>query len=381
MAEIRAFREPPHKREQELDASRPPHHAHPSSALCAYNRNSQRFISNNVDVPPATTASCESLLSALAPGSANAIWIVPVRTLSATGFKIPVDLLYLDEDCVVLETVQSFPLARVSMLIARASSILALPAQTIHSTGTEAGDVLMISNPDVMQRHLLDSTASKWEDKQRLQLVHPHESADSLGEAASQEEAAAGQAERRVLAESPLEIPAVALPNELVAPLETPARETEASCQVSAQIPEHRRLAQRNWWQKLLMGEPEDERKSPREALPGLVAYFFMGGRPLAQQVGNISRSGLYVLTSERWYKGTVVRMTLTNERECSVEKSITLHARVVRFTDDGVGLQFLFPSKRKNLRGSPAEAHLDSLEGATVEQLEYFISTFRSGT
>ena len=72
------------------------------------------------------------------------------------------------------------------------------------------------------------------------------------------------------------------------------------------------------------------------------MAYFFTGAAPVAHKVRNISVSGLYVLTSERWYKGTVVRITLTDEREPTKERSITVHGIVVRYMDDGVALQFV---------------------------------------
>ena len=55
-----------------------------------------------------------------------------------------------------------------------------------------------------------------------------------------------------------------------------------------------------------------DPRKSPRVPAPALAVYFWTGGVPQAHGIRDISATGLYVVTEERWYPGTVVRMTIT---------------------------------------------------------------------
>lgn len=135
----------------------------------------------------------------------------------------------------------------------------------------------------------------------------------------------------------------------------------------------------KSWWRRFLAGEPPDPRKGQREIIPGLVAYFFTGGAPVAHPVLNISRDGLYVLTNERWYPDTLIRITLSDEREPSSEMSLTAHARVARSGSDGVGLEFVFPSTNKGARRGLAEVHLDSVDGATAERIEQFIKRFKS--
>ena len=58
-------------------------------------------------------------------------------------------------------------------------------------------------------------------------------------------------------------------------------------------------LVQR-WWSP-------DPRKAPRVKEPGLAAYYWNGAAPVAHGVRDISSSGLYVVTEERWYPGTLV--------------------------------------------------------------------------
>ena len=133
-----------------------------------------------------------------------------------------------------------------------------------------------------------------------------------------------------------------------------------------------------SWWRKLLLGEPDEQRWGVRSALPGLVAYFFTGGAPKPHRVRDISTSGLFVLTSERWYPDTFVRLTLTDERETTAKRSITLHARAVRSTDDGVALEFHLHEKDEPLRGFAS--HIDELTGSvSIKELREFVARFKS--
>jgi hypothetical protein len=91
------------------------------------------------------------------------------------------------------------------------------------------------------------------------------------------------------------------------------------------------------WWSP-------DPRKAPRDQAPGLAAYYWTGGRAEPQQVKDISATGLYVVTEERWYPGTLILMTLqiTALGPEMQERTICVHSRAVRYGKDGVGLQFV---------------------------------------
>ena len=64
----------------------------------------------------------------------------------------------------------------------------------------------------------------------------------------------------------------------------------------------------------------------------------------------DISPSGLYLLTEGRWYPGTMVMLTLQKNGEivAGSEQSIAVEAKVIRSGDDGVGLAFVLPERRK---------------------------------
>jgi hypothetical protein len=89
-----------------------------------------------------------------------------------------------------------------------------------------------------------------------------------------------------------------------------------------------------------------EERRALRLPLPGLVAYFFTGGSPRPHEVKDISVTGFYMHTNERWLPGTIIRITLqimgsTGENP---RDTITVHSRVVRWGMDGEGFEFVMP-------------------------------------
>jgi hypothetical protein len=133
----------------------------------------------------------------------------------------------------------------------------------------------------------------------------------------------------------------------------------------------------RNWFLRLLVGEPPDPRGTSREALPGLIAYFFTGGTPVAHAVQDISESGLYIITKERWYKGTVVRITLTDRRNPIFERSITVNAKVVRWGRDGAGLEFILAGDER--RHGKAFELTDQSNGVDAQQIAEFLQNYRA--
>lgn len=97
----------------------------------------------------------------------------------------------------------------------------------------------------------------------------------------------------------------------------------------------------KKWLRNWLSSE---RRRSPRQPLPGLIAYYFTGSAPRAYQISDISSCGFYVLTEERWCPGTLVRMTLqrTDSSGTNVDDSIAIQSLIVRWVDDGMGLDFV---------------------------------------
>jgi hypothetical protein len=89
-----------------------------------------------------------------------------------------------------------------------------------------------------------------------------------------------------------------------------------------------------------------ESRVAPRVGDPGLVAYFFTGGSPRPHPVKDISVTGFYMFTDERWLPGTIIRITLQIVGTSGDHPSdtITVHSRVVRWGIDGGGFEFVLP-------------------------------------
>jgi len=114
-----------------------------------------------------------------------------------------------------------------------------------------------------------------------------------------------------------------------------------------------------------------DRRKVTRKAVDNLVASFWTGGAPTVHAIRDISSTGFYLVTAERWYLGTVVRMTLTNTDPVNPgsQMSICVRAETIRWGNDGVGLRFVVESAREKNAGQQ-----QFLEGADREQLNQFL-------
>lgn len=130
-------------------------------------------------------------------------------------------------------------------------------------------------------------------------------------------------------------------------------------------------MGQSGWLKRLFS---PDRRREERRHLPGLVAHYWDGSAPRARDVLDISPTGSYLQTEERWYPGTVFRVTLQckqpgtdslnldspdsadasavslvsapgdavpNRQEA---QSLRVLAEMVRHGANGVGVRFIFP-------------------------------------
>ncbi len=100
----------------------------------------------------------------------------------------------------------------------------------------------------------------------------------------------------------------------------------------------------KNWLQRLLS---QDRRSADRHVKPRLVAYYWDGAAPVAHEIRDISLNGMYLVTTERWYPGTLVMITLQRTDSSAyarAARSIAVQAKVIRWGADGVGFKLIFP-------------------------------------
>ena len=96
-------------------------------------------------------------------------------------------------------------------------------------------------------------------------------------------------------------------------------------------------------WLKPAPSTKSDRRRAHRRYVPGMVAHYYTGGAPRPHEVADISITGFYLLTDDRWVPETLIRMTL--QKPCAKgerKQSITVLSRIVRRGSDGVGAEFV---------------------------------------
>jgi Flp pilus assembly protein TadG len=99
-----------------------------------------------------------------------------------------------------------------------------------------------------------------------------------------------------------------------------------------------------------LLQENPEPRRAPRNREPEVVVHYWDGSVPEARQIRDMSETGAFIYTPERWYLGTIIRLTLQGNQTIVREDgakvpaaSITVRAQVVRHGSDGVGVAFAF--------------------------------------
>ena len=86
-----------------------------------------------------------------------------------------------------------------------------------------------------------------------------------------------------------------------------------------------------------------NQRRAKRYSTSNLVAYYWTGGAPFSYQVGDISATGVFLLTKERWAPGTLIQMTLQPQSgRVSNDNSISVLSEVVRWGENGSGFNFI---------------------------------------
>ena len=131
-----------------------------SRKLCAYNQTRECFLGLEVAAADLSYANVKNRMATLALKSGEGLWMVPFRGIPEMGLHIPLDLIYLDEDCRVIDTVESFPTFRVTPSSPKAESVLALPTHSIYSSQTQPGDQMVICVAEEMESRLEQSCGS-----------------------------------------------------------------------------------------------------------------------------------------------------------------------------------------------------------------------------
>ena len=126
---------------------------------CVYNQTRECFL--GLRIAPADTMwkRLKGLIGRIRLGYDEGLWVVPSRGIHTVGLVFPIDVIYLDENLLVIHLVEHVPAFRIAPLKSQAASVLQLPAHTIYSSQTQVGDKLEICRPDEMKHRLGGKTA------------------------------------------------------------------------------------------------------------------------------------------------------------------------------------------------------------------------------
>ncbi|MGO9338083.1 MAG: PilZ domain-containing protein [Terracidiphilus sp.] len=353
-----------------------------SRKLCAYNQTRECFLGLEVDGADLSLAKLKDRIATLALKSGEGLWLLPFRGLPEWGIRVPLDLLYLDRDCRVIDVVESYPVFRANAATTQPVSVLALPTHSIYSSQTQPGDQLVLCVAEEMQQRLERFTGTGTHPVPVPAAAPgpvpvpitaaPKRAADAVPSpvpSAPKQGAASVVQSAVLLREKPLWSGGPGLLElENRSEEETPpTHQTHLMGLIQPEMKDVR--PPRGWLERWWSPDP---RKAPRDPAPGLAAYYWTGGPPQAHQVKDISSTGLYVITEERWYPGTLVLMTLQNSEagEEVKERTICVHSRAVRWGKDGVGLQFVLQD----------ESGDGSMAAADRKALDRFLTRLRKG-
>jgi hypothetical protein len=91
-----------------------------------------------------------------------------------------------------------------------------------------------------------------------------------------------------------------------------------------------------------------ETKRAERRPADGFVAHYCVGRSARQGDIKNISCTGLYLLTEERWVPGTVISLTLQMKSplEAISEPPIAVQAKTVLWGEDGVGFSFVLPDE-----------------------------------
>ena len=112
----------------------------------AFNRTRQAFLATDLQLADTHWMRLKGLLGKRLGDFARGqgLWIIPCQGVHTMFMQFPIDVLYLDENNVVLHTEENVRPWRLTPIRTGASSVLELPVRTLFVSGTAVGDEIEI---------------------------------------------------------------------------------------------------------------------------------------------------------------------------------------------------------------------------------------------
>lgn len=111
-----------------------------------FNRTREAFLVSNLRVANTHWARLRGLIgqgrSTFRSGAG--LWIVPSHGVHTFFMRVPIDVIYLDEELKVVHIEENVCPWRLAPMLTEAVSVLEIPAHTVYETGTKVGDSLEV---------------------------------------------------------------------------------------------------------------------------------------------------------------------------------------------------------------------------------------------
>lgn len=121
-------------------------HAMENQLTCAFNRTRDAFVATNLRIADTHWTRLKGLLDTPPAGfdPGRGLWIVPCHGVHTLAMRYAIDVVFLDENLVVVHLEENVKPWRVTPVRTDAASVLELPSHTICNTQTQIGDAIEI---------------------------------------------------------------------------------------------------------------------------------------------------------------------------------------------------------------------------------------------
>ena len=119
----------------------------------AWNAASGAVIADRLHAAHTHWTRLRGLLGTRSLESGHGLWLKPCRQVHMLGMRYPLDVVFLDDELVVVRAISGLAPGRVSPRITRATSALELPAGTVERTGIAEGARVAIAAEGAAPAH------------------------------------------------------------------------------------------------------------------------------------------------------------------------------------------------------------------------------------
>ena len=250
------------------------------------------------------------LIDGLPAHAGNGVWMGPFEQIPHVQGFAPYDLIFLDSQMRVLHFAEMKPEDQFPSVSDQTASMLMLPYGSLAAVELVRGEALIFYIPD-----------------------SPGEPPSPARLAAAEPAPGAIMKRGRSGTHNPVQGPV------------TPSNPGATDAQ-QPEPPKEPRIRRFLRWIDPTLVSPPEMRISVRRPSPELVAYIADAGGPQLFRIGDISSSGIYLLTEKRWQIGERFQLTLQREGPPQEDSHavVKVDAETVRLGLEGIGMRFLLP-------------------------------------